>query len=158
MKRNFLLVATLLSFVFAAPVTAFSQAVPTTLTFQGRLAKPGGTPVADVASQSLTFRLYDAASGGTLLWSQTATLPVKNGTFAARLDFSKGYATGQTLATVFSNPKFTPFLEIQVGTDAPLAPRQPFSSQAYALYANTALNVPDSSITSAKIAPGAIGS
>jgi hypothetical protein len=47
------------------------------------------------------------------------------------------------------------WLEIKVGTDAPLTPRQPLVSVAYALKANS---VPDGSIGAAQIASGAITS
>ena len=159
MNRVFSLATALLPLALAAPAFVSAQSVPTTMNFQGRLAKANGTPVADTASQSLTFRLFDSAAGGNKLWEQalTGNVSVRNGTFAVRLDFASGYITGNTLATVFGNVAFTPYLEIQVGTDAPLAPRQPLASQAYALYSGIALTVPDASITSAKIAPGAVG-
>ena len=143
------------SILLVALVTgsAFAQTVPQTMNFQGRLAKPDGTPVPDTNSQTVTFRLFAAASGGAALWQQASSnVAVHNGAFAAPLNFATGYQNGNTLATVFGNALFTPYLEIQVGSAAPLTPRQPFASVAYALYA---LSVPDGSITAAKLAAGA---
>jgi hypothetical protein len=141
----------------ASRAVAQSAPVPQGMHFQGRLAKPDGTPVADTNAPSLTFRLYDAPSGGNRLWERTlANVSVRNGVFAVQLDFSAGYQNGNTFATVFGSAGVTPFLEIQVATDAPLTPRQPLSSVPYAFTAGTAFAVPDGSITGAKIASGAI--
>jgi hypothetical protein len=117
---------------------------PALLNFQGRLAKPDGTPVAD-GTYSVRFSLWDAASAGTEKWNQTAaTINVHNGTFAALLG---GFPDGLFNTNLW--------LEIKVGTDAPLTPRQPLVSVAYALKANS---VPDGSIGAAQIASGAITS
>ena len=131
---------------------AHGQSVPQALNFQGRLAKPDGTSVPDTNTQSITLRLFDAADGGNLLWEQTIdNLAIHNGTFATRLDFSANYQNNNTSMSVFANPLFTPYLEIQVGIDTPLTPRQPFASVAYALVANTAMHVPDGSIMDSNI-------
>ncbi len=158
MKRAFSLAAVLLLFGCALP--ALAQVVPRTLAFQGRLAKPDGTPVADTTSLTLTFRLYDAPTSGNKLWEQTLanSVAVRNGVFAASLNFAANYTNGKTLETTFGSSSFTPYLEIQVGSDAPLAPRQPFTSVAYSFYAATALSIPDGSVTQSKIANGAVGS
>jgi len=133
-------------------LTAFSavsqaQTVPQNLSFQGRLAEPDGTPVPDNAAQAVTFRLFSAASGGAALWSQTAGAAVHNGAFSAKPDFSvsASYAAGQSFSSLFSGTPL--YLEIQVGTDAPLTPRQPLASNAYAFLSNTALNVAPGSVS-----------
>ena len=150
MKRTSLVLA-LLCLVTGS---AFSQTVPQVLNFQGRLAKPDGTPVSDASAQTVTFRLFAASSGGSVLWQQVSnSVAVHNGTFAVPLNFAAGYQNGATLATVFGNPLFTPYLEIQLGSAAALSPRQPFASVAYALYA---LSVPNGSITNANIAAGTL--
>ena len=127
-----------------APVHAQTavSAAPALLNFQGRLAKPDGTPVSD-GTYSVQFSLYDALTGGNLKWTQTVSaLNVKNGSFAALLSgFSVSTFNGSL------------WLEITVGTDAALSPRQQMVSVAYALKANT---VPDGSIGAAQIADGSI--
>lgn len=148
------LVSLLLAFLPLPAALAHAQTVPPSLNFQGRLATPDGTPVADAASQSLTFRLYSASSGRTPLWSQSSLVPVHNGVFAARLDFSTGFTAGQTLASAFNGSAI--YLETQVGSDAPLTPRQPLASNAYAFLANSALSVPDGSVTLSKLAGGVL--
>jgi hypothetical protein len=150
MKR--LLAQTLLLLSLTAAV--FADTVPSTMTFQGRLAKPDGTPLADTNTQQLTFRLFANQTGGTALWTQTTNnVAVHNGTFAVKLNFSAGFASGQNLSGVFANP---PYLEVQIGSNAPLTPRQPYNAVAYAFVANSALTVPDGSISSNKIANNAI--
>ena len=148
MKRALLFLVPLLMLI---QISAFSQSVPTIMNFQGRLAKPDGTPVPDTSSQTLTFRLF-ADFGGAALWQQTSNnVAVHNGAFAVSLNFATGYQNGNTLASVFSNPLLTPQLEIQVGSNTPLSPRQTFASVPYALYAGTALSVAPNSITTANL-------
>jgi hypothetical protein len=118
--------------------------VPSLMNFQGRLARPDGTPVAD-GTYTLTFRIYDAPMEGSLRWEEQSSISVRNGVAAALL----GSITPLS-DTIFNN---TVWLEIQIGTAAPLMPRQRISAVAYAFKANT---VPDNSITGAKIADGSL--
>ncbi len=46
--------------------SAFAQ-IPQTMSYQGLLTDAAGIPVAD-GPVDLTFKLYDAATDGTLLW------------------------------------------------------------------------------------------
>jgi hypothetical protein len=112
------------------------------MTFQGRLTKPDGTPVAD-GTYTVHFSLHDALTGGTAKWSQTLNnVAVRNGTFAALLDVNTAHLFNGDL-----------YLEIKIGSDAPLTPRQPLVSVPYALKANT---VPDGSIAADKLANDAL--
>lgn len=115
---------------------------PSLMNFQGRLTRPDGTPVSD-GNYSVRFSLWDTASGGNEKWSQTVNaLAVRQGTFAALLS---GFSANAFVGNLW--------LEIKIGNDAPLTPRQPLTSVAYAMKANS---VPDGSITSASIADGTI--
>jgi hypothetical protein len=117
-------------------------AAPSLLNFQGRLTKPDGTPVAD-GTYAVRFSLHDALTGGAEKWNQTlSTLTVRNGTFAALLS---GFPSGTFNGNLW--------MEIKIGTDAPLTPRQQLVSVAYAMKANT---VPDGSITADKLASDAL--
>ena len=157
MKRALFALVALLMLV---SVSAFSQsAVPQTMNFQGRLAKPDGTPLPDTNSQTLTFTVYSAATGGTSLWSQTSNVAVHNGAFTVPLNFAAGYPNGATLSSVFGNALFPPYLEMQVGSNAPLTPRRPFASVAYAFHSGTAENalaVANGSITRGSLASGVL--
>ena len=135
MKRT---LATLcLALLLTGSAIAQTVPVPSLLNFQGKLTKPDGTPVAD-GPYDIRFSLWDAGSGGTEKWNQTLlAVNSHNGLFAVLLNTST--------PNLFDNNLW---LEIKVGTDTPLTPRQQLVSVAYALKANT---VPDNSITSAKI-------
>ena len=136
------------------PAASFAQTVPSAMNFQGRLAKTDGTPVPDGA-YNVTFSLYNAATGGALLWTKNVTgISVHNGAFATRLDFSSGFQNGATLASAFGGSPV--YLDISINGGASLAPRQQFVSNAYAFTANTALNVATGSVTGAGLAAGTI--
>jgi trimeric autotransporter adhesin len=127
------------------PLCGFAQVqpAPSQLNFQGRLTKPDGTPVAN-GNYSVRFSLWTALSGGTEKWNQVVNpVRVRNGTFAVLLNVAA--------PTDLFNTNL--WLEIKIGTAAPLTPRQQLTSVAFALKANT---VPDNAITAAKIANGAI--
>ena len=141
MKRALLLVALLM-----LSTNGFAQttSISSMMNFQGHLAKPDGTPVPD-GNYQITFSIFAASSGGTVLWTQTMNpVMVHNGAFAVLL------GNGPPLTADMLNG--TPYLQIQVGSASPL-PRQQFASVAFAFKANT---VPDGAITTAKVADGAI--
>ena len=147
-----------LSLVIAGPVCA--QSIPPRMNFQGRLARPDGTPVSSANAQTLTFRLFDALTGGNKLWEQTfnGSVITRNGAFTVNLDLSVGFTSGNTLNSVFAGVAGAPWLEIVTGSGTSavtLTPRQPFSSNAYAVLAQ---NVPDGSINGNKVAGGSITS
>jgi hypothetical protein len=148
MKR--LLSALSLLALLATPVISHAQvaATPPLMNFQGRLAKPDGTPVADGA-YSIRFSLWAAASGGTEKWNQTLNpVTVRNGTFGVLLS---GFPAGTFHGNLF--------LEIKIGAETPLTPRQQLVSVAYAMKADgvkdngiTTNAIADNAVTNAKIA------
>src|SRR5438105_1203991 len=76
------LAAALFTFVAAVPARA---TVPSQTSFQGVLTDGAGNPVPD-GTHSLAFELYDVASGGSPLWTETqAGVPVSKGTFSVLL-------------------------------------------------------------------------
>ena len=149
--------------LLASAVTAHSQVItpaPNLMNFQGHLTKPDGTSVAD-GLYSLVISIYDAQSGGNLLWTQTFTgAIVRNGVFGIPLGATNGAqgATTPTLGTL-NETLFVKdrWIQVQLGsTSAPLMPRQLFLPVALAFKANVALTVPDGSITASKIAAGTL--
>ena len=112
----------ILSFMFTLPALA---ALPPTLNYQGYLTNPAGTPVN--APVAMTFRLYNAASGGVLLYTEAQpSVPVTNGSFSAIL------GVVAPIALAFDVPYW---LSVQVNTDPEMSPRQPLTSSAYAFRA-----------------------
>lgn len=142
--------ALLAGMVLMAAVGISDAAVPSSITYQGKLTDTAGNPVPD-GSRAMTFRLYDSQSGGTLLWNSGAmNVVTTGGVFSSALGASP---TPPLTASVFASGNV--WLEVQIGTEAPL-PRVKLHSAPYALRAEVAESVPDSSITSAKIADGTI--
>ena len=141
----------LLSLSLISP--ARGQGIPNWMNYQGRLTSPDGTPVTDGA-WPVTFRLYDAPTGGAALWTEERSVTTRDGAFRATL--------GQTAAldpSLFTRPLW---LEIEVN-GRKLLPRQALGTVPFAM---TALSVPGGSVstvmianlsvTTAKIADGAV--
>jgi hypothetical protein len=99
----------------------------------------------------MVFRLYDAATGGTPLWSEQWTgsngVRVSDGLFNVML----GSLTALPQSAIAGRSQL--FLGITVGTDDEMAPRVQLGSVPFAVQA---LTVPDGSVTTGKIADGAV--
>ncbi|RLT41468.1 MAG: hypothetical protein DWI57_06930 [Chloroflexi bacterium] len=133
----------------AVPFRAESAASTGTIAYQGRLANSAGAPITDTLSMS--FRLYSAVTGGAPLWSEQWTgsngVKVSDGLFNVML----GSLTPIPQSVITGNS--TLFLGITVGTDDEMSPRVQLGSVPFAVQA---LTVPDGSVTTAKIADGAV--
>jgi len=105
--------------------------LPELVSFQGLLTSPStGVPVPD-GLYTITFRVFDVPTGGTSLWAEIQDVDVNDGLFHVLL----GSDTALT-ATVFNG---TPrYLEVKVGTNPPMMPRQRFVSVPYAFHSETA--------------------
>ncbi len=113
--------------VAAAGWTAASDAaVPNTLTEQGRLLDSNGNPV--TAPVQFTFTVYDQATLGTALWTESQMITLDNGYFSARLGDKTALPANLFDGTVR-------YLGIKISTDAEMSPRQPIVSVPYALHA-----------------------
>ena len=108
----------LLFFLFSSFVKAVS--VPRYLGYSGTLNSAAGSPV--TGSYNIVFKIYNVASGGTALWTETHSVDVSGGFFSVTLgdttvldlDFSERY-----------------WLGITVATDSEMTPRTPLSSVGY---------------------------
>jgi len=138
----------------AMPAVAGRQNAPavsstTTIPYQGRLANADGSPF--TGAQVMTFRLFNAPSGGSPLWAESWTggnsVQISDGLFSVLL----GSLNNSLTSVVQSNPQL--WLGIEVGTDAEMSPRVQLGSAAYAMQA---LTVPDASIVTAKLADNVI--
>ncbi|PIQ89934.1 MAG: hypothetical protein COV72_00475 [Candidatus Omnitrophica bacterium CG11_big_fil_rev_8_21_14_0_20_42_13] len=126
MKRVFLILATVAVLFFM--VTSAYTAVPRLIRFQGKVTDTQGAPLN--GSYNITFRVYDAASGGALLWSETqSAIPVNNGVFTVLL----GNVNPLNLA--FDIPYW---LSMEVNNDGEMSPRQQIASVGYAIRAEVA--------------------
>jgi len=103
--------------------TAAWADAPRTLSYQGVLTDADGRAVSD-GEYGMTFRIYDVASGGTALWTETQTGTVAKGIF----DVVLGAVV--PLALPFDEQYW---LGISVEGEGELSPRIPLASSAYSL-------------------------
>ncbi len=122
---------------------------PALTNFQGRLAKPDGTPLPN-GFYAITFRIYTNQTGGTPLWTeQEDAIALRNGVFSTLLGNVVAFPAG-----LFNNDVW---IEMQVSpSTTALVPRQRVVSVPFAFKSNLALTVPDASLTAAKFAPGVL--
>lgn len=118
----------------------------TTINYQGRLANSDGTPVAD-NNYAISFAIFDAASGGNLVWPQNGpevfpAVPVRSGLFSVALG---SQTPGGITTTTWNGDRY---LEITIGGET-LSPRELIRGVPVA---GMALTVPDASITRSKLA------
>lgn len=115
------------AFVAAVLLCSFSAAVsadvPMTLSYQGVLADAGGSAVSD-GDYAMVFCIYDVASSGTPLWTETQTVAVARGIFNVTLG-----------AVVPVNLPFDTqyWLGIAVEGESELSPRSTLAASAYSL-------------------------
>jgi microcystin-dependent protein len=174
MKRVLILLAIGLSLL---AVRVRAQTVPSLINYQGQVLGANGTPLA-TGDYELTFRILDAAEGGTLIWGPQILdgtggvghgpkIPVVQGYFNVMLGPTD--TASRSLSTAFQGP--ARFLEIKVGTNNPISPRQQILSAPYALNAANAANaasvlaggvstvaLADGAVSASKVADGSIAS
>ncbi len=99
-------------------------ATPDKVSYQGFLTDGVGDPVAN-GSYSVNFTIYDAASGGTALWSETQSVSTADGLFSVWLG-----AVTPIAGTVFADSGR--YLGIAVESDPEIVPRTEFVAVPYA--------------------------
>jgi|GEM_PF-3736052 len=113
----------LASFAYAAP----SKVIP----IQGKLTQPSGVPYN--GQYSMTFKIFDVATSGTLLYTETlSNIPVSAGLFSIVL----GENPSNPLTPAFDKDYY---IEITIGSET-LQPRQRLLSSPYAISALTSIN------------------
>jgi len=130
MKRVNLIIVSFFVFCILFLSPSFTQ-IPHLINYQGKLTDTDGNPVLD-GTHSIVFRIYDADSGGNLLWEETQSILVQKGIFSCLL----GGVTNLNLP--FDKPYW---LAIKVGSDEEMTPRQQITSSGYAIRAEIAENV-----------------
>lgn len=157
MKKSALLVA----FLYLAH-GALHADVPAFLNYQGKVYDSSGlpigatgtasAPVASPVNRKVIFRIYDAVSGGTRLWTEEQTVTISLGEFSVLLGQGIG-ATGTAssesrpeLEAVFTSGSANRYLELTLdngdnaitAADVPIAPRQQITTTAYSFRARSA--------------------
>jgi hypothetical protein len=143
MKRFTILLG--LAVLLSAPVVLAD--VPKLINFQGILRDGSGNPVAN-GSYSVTFTIYDAAAGGTNLWTETQSVTTTNGLFTIRLG-----TVNPVPDSVFKDT--LRWLGIAVSPDPEMTPRQQLVSVAYGFRISSVDGASGGTITSkVSIGPG----
>ena len=179
MKKYAIILATL-----GLAFSLHAQTVPLFINYQGKITGGTGAPLgatgtapnftAAPINRKVIFRIFDAQSAGTRLWSEQQTVTIALGEFSVLLGqgidavYAGTTETRPAMDTVFNGPVPPPtanrYLEIVVddgsGTftaaDVAITPRQRITSTAFSLRAKLAETVPDSAITANAIAAGAV--
>ena len=128
------------------PVRVPAQSVPGFMNFQGQVLATNGTPLA-TGDYELTFRIFDASDGGTLIWGPQVMDGTGSVGHGPKIPVVQGYfnvilgpqdTAARQLSGAFQGA--ARFLEIKVGTNNPIAPRQQILSAPFALNAANAAN------------------
>ena len=109
--------------------TVYAQ-VPRHISFQGVLTDAQGNLVPD-GNHELSLTLFDAATNGNALFTETQTVPVVNGIFNAII----GSVTALPASLSFDRAYF---LGVRVNGGSELSPRTPLTAVPYALRAERA--------------------
>ncbi|MFA6170168.1 MAG: hypothetical protein WCW67_05005 [Candidatus Margulisiibacteriota bacterium] len=132
----------ILTFLFIMAIISPVLAVPQFLNYQGVLRDDQARLV--TGNKAMTFKLYDALSGGTLIWQLTTPeVTVSNGLYNIKLG-PLGYNE------LGAGPRW---LEVSIGSET-LAPRLELLSIAYAINAGSS----ETAGTLAGYSPAATGS
>lgn len=145
MRSSIILIALCATMIIASS-HAIRADIPTSINYQGYLTDDDGNPVPD-STYNMVFRIYADPDGLTEMWnSGTLAVPVENGLFNVEL-------TGiNELVFVLS---VDCHMGIQIGLEPELRPLISLTSSPYALYAQKAQSVDNSSIYNSAINPDA---
>lgn len=122
MKKLLLILFILTSIVSSAELTY--AAIPRVINYQGKFTDNANNPLD--GNYLVTFRFYETASEGTVMWEEGHILTLKNGMFNVLLGSIK------PLDIDFDKDLW---LGIEVGSDGEMTPRIKLASSAYALNA-----------------------
>ena len=123
MQNSYHLMAVILACA-TAPLQAQFKGAPDSLSHQGLLRDGTGIPVPD-ASYSIVFTLYDDATAGSSIWTETQSVATSGGIFNVWLG-----SVNPLSEVAFDKPMW---LGTKVGADPEMAPRSPLTSAPYAL-------------------------
>ena len=97
-----------------------ASSVSSSINYQGRLTDSAGNPLDD--TYTMTFKLYENATGGTALATDTHSVTVTDGLFSTTLNLGTNSFDGRAL-----------WLGIKVESDPEMTPRQELQPVPYAL-------------------------
>ena len=114
-------------------ISTEAQQTPSSVNFQGRLTDSSGNSVN--GTESIAFSIWNAASGGSQLWTETQnSVQVSSGVYNVSLGSVVALSSGVFISS-------STWLQIQVGTDNPMTPRLQFQATPYAFTAASLLSI-----------------
>ncbi len=129
--------------------SSWSQ-IPQTISYQGVLTDGTGNNVAD-GPYDLSFSLYDAATGGVALWSEShSQVNVSKGVFGVILG---GANTPSPIALSFDKQYW---LSTTVGSDPEMTPRVKLTAAAYSLTAQSVTGASNSFPSAGNVGIGTV--
>ncbi|OQB35369.1 MAG: hypothetical protein BWY09_02331 [Candidatus Hydrogenedentes bacterium ADurb.Bin179] len=140
--RCFVLLAMVLGLF--VPIISEAASVPEMINYQGKLTDNAGDPLPD-GNYTLTFRVYDQAQGGTLVWGPQVFDGQEGAGHGPQLPVVEGYfnvmlgpidTDSRVILDAFNGPDR--YLEITVASNPPMAPRQKLLSAPFAIKTETA--------------------
>ena len=130
--------------VSSLPLAAQTTAVPGLMTYQAFVTDDSNQPLAPAApaNYEVIFRIYDSATGDTVIWSEKQTVSIFQGNFSVLL--GNGQVVGaeprpEDLGAIFTAKER--YMGITVGENAAFSPRQRILPNAYAYRAKVAESV-----------------
>lgn len=130
MRRNELMVAVVCAWCVLVSGVARAQTVPLRLTEQGRLFDAQGKPVA--GQTKFVFSIYDAANGGSALWTESHELKLEDGYYSVQLGSKDAFPADLWNGSVR-------FVGVKVNADEEMSPREELASVPYAITAQNAV-------------------
>lgn len=129
--------------------SAASATPPDRMSYQGFLVDANGVALATnlPANYPIVFRIYDASSGGAILWSEQQTVTVDKGNFSVVLGEGSAVSgeANPALSSVFTGTTASDrYLGVTVtinGTSMTLAPRLRWLPSPYAFAATKAMSI-----------------
>ncbi|MEI7621477.1 MAG: tail fiber domain-containing protein [Candidatus Moraniibacteriota bacterium] len=123
-------------FLLAVSFSHAATGINKQINYQGKLTDNLGVSVAD-GKRDMVFKIYDASTGGNLLWTGTYTaanssqdVQVTNGMFSVML----GSGTGNAMTLDFSTDSY--YLTVNVAGDGEMSPRKRIGAVPQAINAN----------------------
>lgn len=135
----------MLAFLFGI---SLSHALPQQLNQQGRLLDSAGA--ATTGLHSMSFRIYDSGSGGSILWEETLSVVFNNGYYSTILGANS--ASNPLDDSILQQAPL--FLEIEVDTNGPLSPRAELLSAPYSRLAGKAESLDGGTVNATEISVG----
>ncbi len=144
-------------------VQAANANPPGKVTYQGFLTDQNGAPLgaSSPVNETVVFRIYTAATGGTLKWTEQQTVTIDNGHFSVLLGEGSrlnSEPTASDLTAVFAGADASDrFMQISIGANTILPRIQYFPAPFAMLAMNARALVDPNGATILSTAAGAVG-